>query len=268
MPAITATLLLFLAAEDLTNTMRIIERFKRLLTGFTVKEKEAAAAYNLWAAAYDDQPNNLMLALDEEVFTELLSFTDITNGVITDIGCGTGRHWQKLLQRQPKKLVGFDVSEQMLVKLKEKFKTAETHLLKSNRLEPLAGNSCSLLISTLTIAHIENAGEALTEWARVTAPGGYIIITDYHPAALAKGARRTFTQDNTVISIKNYVHSIDALTAKAKQLNLSVIRLTEKVIDDSMKPYYEKQHAAEVFNKWKGTPVIYGLLLKKADVAV
>lgn len=250
--------------------MSVKERFRKFLAGFRAGENETAAAeaYNLWAADYDSQPDNLMLALDEEVFAELLSLTACSNAVIADIGCGTGRHWQKLQQLQPQKITGFDVSEQMLIKLKEKFTSAETYLLNNERLEPLADNSCDLLVSTLTIAHIENAAAALAEWARVTAPGGYILITDYHPAALAKGARRTFTHNDTVIGIKNYVHSIDNLTATAKQLNVSVIRLTEKIIDDSMKPYYIKQHAVETFNKWKGTPVIYGLLLKKADVAV
>lgn len=250
--------------------MGVKERFKQFLAGLGISQKEtaAAAAYDLWAAGYDSQPDNLMLALDAEIFAELLSFTQCANAVIADVGCGTGRHWQKLQQLQPQKLIGFDVSEQMLVKLKEKFITAETHLLKNEQLEPLADNSCDLLVSTLTIAHIENAAAALAEWARVTAPGGFILITDYHPAALAKGARRTFTHANAVIAIKNYVHSINDLTETAKQLKLSVIRLTEKIIDDSMKPYYEKQHAVELFTKWKGTPVIYGLLLKKTDVAV
>ncbi len=247
--------------------MGIPGKIKQFWSRFRSKEKNAAAAYDLWAADYDSQPHNLMLALDETVFTELLSLVPFKKGMIADIGCGTGRHWQKLLQLQPEKLAGFDVSEQMLARLAEKFPAAATHHISSEMLPQLQNNSCSLLVSTLTIAHIENLQSALTEWARVTAAGGYIIITDYHPAALANGARRTFTHHNTVISIRNYVHAVDAIIAIAKQLGLQVVRLTEKNIDDTMKPYYEQQQAVRVFEKWKGTPVIYGLLLKKPDVA-
>lgn len=247
--------------------MGAIEKIKQYWNRWRSTEKNAAAAYDLWAADYDSQPHNLMLALDETVFTELLLLASFEKGIIADIGCGTGRHWQKLLQLQPEKLVGFDVSEQMLGKLAAKFPTATTCRIDNEMLPQLQDNSCSMLVSTLTIAHIENMQAALKEWARVTAAGGYIIITDYHPAALAKGARRTFTHAHTVISIKNYVHPVDAIMATAKQLGLSVIRLTEKNIDDTMKPYYEQQHAVQVFEKWKGTPVIYGLLLKKTDVA-
>jgi len=34
-----------------------------------------------------------------------------------------------------------------------------------------------------------------------------------------------------------------------------------------MKHYYEKQNALAVYNKYKGFPVIYGIHLKRGDVA-
>ena len=70
------------------------------------------------------------------------------------------------------------------------------------------------------------------------------------------------------MAIKNYVHPIDTISSLAKQLNLIPQRLIEKNIDDSMRPYYEKQDALAVFEAWKGTPVIYGLLLHKPDDTV
>jgi hypothetical protein len=35
-----------------------------------------------------------------------------------------------------------------------------------------------------------------------------------------------------------------------------------------MRPYYEKQGALAVYEAWKGTPVIYGLLLVKENDTV
>jgi hypothetical protein len=64
------------------------------------------------------------------------------------------------------------------------------------------------------------------------------------------------------------VHSIEHITAVAKQLNLSLVRLIEKTIDDNMRHYYEKQDALPVFEKWKGTPVIYGMLFKENNDTV
>jgi ubiquinone/menaquinone biosynthesis C-methylase UbiE len=150
--------------------------------------------------------------------------------------------------------------------LKKKFPAAATHLIKGYSLQPLKDQSCDIIISTLTIAHIENAKAALQEWARILRPGGSIILTDYHPVALGKGARRTFSKDGKTIAVKNHIHPIDKITALLKQLNIHPLRLIEKNIDDSMRQYYEKQAALPVFEKWKGTPVIYALLLKKDDL--
>src|SRR6187200_2372770 len=81
---------------------------------FRSKDIEPEVAYDLWAGSYDSQPGNLMLVLDEEVFSGLLGRINIKNSTIADVGCGTGRHWKQILDNEPKKLIGFDVSGEML----------------------------------------------------------------------------------------------------------------------------------------------------------
>jgi ubiquinone/menaquinone biosynthesis C-methylase UbiE len=76
----------------------------------STKETDPRKAYDLWAGGYDSQPGNLMLDLDEKVFSELLDPLTLKGVVVADIGCGTGRHWAKLLEKQPSRIVGFDVA--------------------------------------------------------------------------------------------------------------------------------------------------------------
>ncbi|MCW3090202.1 MAG: hypothetical protein JWP81_1271 [Ferruginibacter sp.] len=244
--------------------MSIIRTIKNYLAkSFAVKEKDPATAYDQWAASYDSQPDNLMLALDEELFSSLLDDTEISNKIIADIGCGTGRHWKKILDKAPLKLIGYDVSQGMLEILQKKFPQAETHVLSSNKLRELKDHSCDMVISTLTIAHIDDVQEAMKEWCRVLQPGGDMIITDYHPIALARGAKRTFNDKGKTVSIINHVHPIEKITAIAKQLQLVEKRLTEKSIDETMKPYYDQQKASRLYEVWKGVPIIYGIHFKK-----
>ncbi len=247
--------------------MNIFQKFNPLFfkRNLVSKAKNPHVAYNLWAADYDSQSDNMMLAWDEEIFSSLINNIDLQNKIIADIGCGTGRHWKKIFARQPKKLIGFDVSEGMLNMLQQKFPLAETHHLKNDELKGLENESCDYIFSTLTIAHVENAKKALNEWNRILKPSGEIIITDYHPTALAKGAKRTFNYNGKTIVVKNYVHSIDKIKNIARQLHLEVIRFVEKSIDESAKPYYEKQNATGVYEAWKGMPIIYGIHLKKPD---
>jgi ubiquinone/menaquinone biosynthesis C-methylase UbiE len=228
------------------------------------KEKSPAVAYDMWASAYDDQPGNLMMDLDEEIFGSFLKDMDLTGEVVADIGCGTGRHWKTILDKNPQRLIGYDVSVEMLKRLQEKYPVAVTHLLTENKLHGLEDNSCGLLISTLTIAHIENLEEALSEWNRVLKPGGEIIITDYHPELLAKGGKRTFKYKNKTIAIQNFIHPIEKIKAIARQLGWNEIRFAEEKIDEAVKEYYENQYALSLYEKFKGTAVIYGIHFKKS----
>lgn len=221
-------------------------------------------AYDLWAEAYDAQPDNLMLALDEGVFGSLLDGVTLKNKVIADIGCGTGRHWQKLLDNSPAQLVGFDVSKEMLAVLQQKFPQQKTVRLTDSHIN-LPDASCDTVISTLAIAHIPDAKTALEEWYRILKPGGDILLTDYHPDALAGGGNRTFMHKGKLVAVKNHIHSIDSILQLAKQLNLSVIRMEERKIDERVKPFYEKQNALTVYEKFKGLPIIYGIHLKKQN---
>lgn len=228
------------------------------------KEMDPAAAYDLWASGYDSQPGNLMLDLDEALFSSLISAVSIQNKVVADIGCGTGRHWSRIMEKKPAKLLGYDVSAGMLKKLQQKFPDAQTRMLHDHHLEGLGNAEADLVISTLTVAHIENLDQAMAEWTRVLKKGGDMIMTDYHPTALAKGGKRTFSHHNKVIAVKNYVHSIESIIEMAQKNNLLVVNRQEMKIDESTRHYYEKKNALKVYEQFRGTPIIYGLHFRKS----
>lgn len=243
--------------------MPVITRLKQYLFPVRRPESEPAVAYDIWSLQYDNQPDNLMLALDEDICSTLLSQIEIGGKVVADIGCGTGRHWKKLFDRRPARLAGYDVSGGMLDILRQKYQAAETYQLESERLPGLADGSCDLILSTLTVAHIPDLEAALREWCRVLKPGGDILITDYHPQALARGGQRTFREGGRVIAVRNYIYPLKKIRAIAGRLGLQVVELRERKVDDMMRSYYEKQQALAVFERFYGVPIIYGIHLKK-----
>jgi len=240
--------------------MIITDWFKQIWS--PVSEKEPAEGYNLWAGSYDNQPDNLILHLDEEIFSELLTAAGINGKIVADIGCGTGRHWEKLYSMNPARLAGYDVSEAMLQQLRVKYPGAETYLLQNN-MNLYAGTAFDAIVSTLTVAHIENFETVLKHWDITLKPGADIIITDYHPEALKRNAKRTFKHKGKTISLKSYVYPVDMIREKAKQLGWKELRFTERVIDDSVKPFYEKQNAIALFEKYQGLPLVYGIYFNK-----
>src|SRR5579862_3493994 len=144
-------------------------------------EKNAEDAYDLWSENYDDQPGNLMLDLDEIIFRDLLQEVDIRDKNVADIGCGTGRHWKRILEDHPRSVTGFDVSAGMLSKLTEKYPASTVKKISDDFFRKEPDNYYDVIVSTLTIAHIEDVRKAISAWSRILKKGGDLIITDFHP---------------------------------------------------------------------------------------
>ncbi|MDN3548000.1 class I SAM-dependent methyltransferase [Mucilaginibacter aquaedulcis] len=233
------------------------------VSGKAVTEKSAVEAYDLWSDDYDKQPDNLMLHLDGKLFYYLISQINIQGKQVADIGCGTGRHWSVIFDKQPGALTGFDVSGGMLQKLKEKYPQAQIRQITDNLFSDVPDETYDVIISTLTVAHIENIEEALQSWTRLLKSGGDMIITDFHPHTLAFGGKRTFKHNNAVMTVRNYVHPIYTIKDVLLRNNFQLMSQEEIKIDESMKPFYTKQNAMHVFEKYNGFPVIYGIHLKK-----
>lgn len=229
---------------------------------------DAAVFYNKIAGFYDSQPVNLLHILDEELFKTITDNIEITGKNIADIGCGTGRHWPYLFSKKPAELFGFDVSEKMLDVLRSKYFSANVYMQKSNELPQLANESCNVVISTLTIGYIKNIEAAFREWSRILKAGGDFIFTDYHPTLLEKGGNRNFVINGKSSSAKNYIHTIERIAKITATLGLQTVHYQEKTIDESVESYYTKQDAAHIYNRFKGTPLIYGWHLKKSDAAL
>lgn len=224
---------------------------------------ETGEAYNMWSSTYDEQTGNLMLDFDEVVFTKLLDQLEIKNTVVYDLGCGTGRHWKKLLEKQPASLTGFDVSAGMLEKLKSKFPGANVKEVTDNCLSCIENKSCDILISTLTIAHILNAREALTAWCRVLKSSADMIITDFHPDALSLGAQRTFNHNNETKAVHNYIHPIGMIKQCLFEHGFRLVGEEHRKVDESVKAYYLCKHTFPIYEQFLGVPVIYGLHFRR-----
>jgi len=121
----------------------------------------AAQAYDLWSATYDAEPDNLLVLLDEELFEGLLRRVEVRGRRVIDVGCGTGRHWTKILAHGPLELVGYDVSPGMLARLRRKHPGAAVHLASAEALSHSAAQSCDLLVSTLALSHVPSADPVL-----------------------------------------------------------------------------------------------------------
>jgi ubiquinone/menaquinone biosynthesis C-methylase UbiE len=240
----------------------LLQKF-RFLSSEMVPEK----AYDIWSESYDLQPGNLMLDLDEQIFSALIEPIDLENKTVADIGCGTGRHWQKIYAKKPALVMGFDISAGMLHQLKYKYPNAQVQLANDNLLGTVADSFVDCLVTTLTIAHIKNVDEAIASWSRVLKNGGDLVITDFHPTSLANGGMRSFRHRGKRLTVANYTHSLEKVKSIFTGYGLTVVRQKEVNVDEEVKPYYESQNALSIYDRFIGIPIIYGLHLKKSHAA-
>jgi ubiquinone/menaquinone biosynthesis C-methylase UbiE len=247
--------------------MTFLKKIKARARRLFQKEMDPARAYDRWASTYDAQPGNLMLALDEALFSLLLTQVDCSGKWVVDIGCGTGRHWQKILNRHPAKLIGYDVSPQMLLQLQLRYPGAQTQLIVGNKIHYSEPRPAGVLVTTLALAHIKKLGPAMQQWNKILKPGADILITDYHPETLALGGDRTFLYQGKITAIQNYVHSIDQVKTCARENDFELLTFTERRIDPDVKPWYEKQGALGVYHRFEGAGIIYGMHLRKRNAA-
>ena len=243
--------------------MDILNKIRNRVFRKAEVEKEASEAYDIWSSYYDNQPDNLMLYLDSLLFNDLLKNLKLSNKEVVDFGCGTGRHWNTIMVSNPHRLLGLDVSIGMLKQLQTKFPHADVGIITDNSLSFITDRSIDIVISTLTIAHIADCNELIKSLSRILKTGGDILLTDFHPNVLANGGKRNFQISGQRIKIKNYVHSLKDIQHLATLYDLHIERLIEKHIDSDIKHFYEKQNALNVYNQYKGQPIIYGIHLKK-----
>jgi ubiquinone/menaquinone biosynthesis C-methylase UbiE len=224
--------------------------------------REAASAYDLWSATYDEEPDNLLVLLDEGLFEGLLRRVEVRGKRVVDVGCGTGRHWSKILAHGPSELVGYDLSAGMIARLRRKHPGATVHRASAEALSHTAPGSCDLLVSTLALSHVPSAGAALHEWARVLREGGDVLLTDFHPAAAAV-AETTFVHSGRLITVEKYVRPLPTLEAALAVSGFEVLVREERVIDESVRHHYERADKGAVFERMRGTPLLYGMHLRK-----
>lgn len=223
-------------------------------------------AYRLWAATYDAQPDNLVLALEEALFSDLLARVALEGRRVLDVGCGTGRHWPRLLAGRPRALAGADRSPEMLARLRARFPDAELHPVAGPTLEGIGDASVDVVVSTLTLGHVRDVDGALAEWARVLRPGGDVILTDFHPEAFSAGMKRTFAHEGTTFEVENYAHAPRELAAIFGRLGLDLREVRERIIDDPLRDAFERQHEERAFHRLRGKPIVLGMILSKRQV--
>ena len=219
---------------------------------------DAREAYRKWAPTYEQE--NPVTALDC-LLVERHS-CDPAGLRLLDVGCGTGR---RLAGTGATRAVGVEPCIEMLeVGREARTFGPEIELVEGDaRALPLDDGSFDLVWCRLAIGHIADHAAVYEELGRVTAPGGQVLVTDFHPAAAAAGMRRTFKADDTIYEVEHHIHGLGEQIDAAQAAGLSLAKIEEAKIGPEVRHFYQAAGRLDLYEAQCGAPLVYALIFSR-----
>jgi malonyl-CoA O-methyltransferase len=222
-----------------------------------MKMLDAAAAYRLWAPAYSAE--NAVSAIEDRLVGELTP--PLIGKRLLDAGCGTGR---RLTATRARTAIGIEPSAEMLAIARATCGPAVELIPGDVGALPVAGASADVTWCRLVLGHLPDCAAAYRELARATAPGGWIIVTDFHPQAHDRGHRRSFRADGEVYEVEHHRRSVEDHLAAARRAGLHANAVRHGAIGEAVLGFYEAAGRMDWFERDAGLNVVLALAFRHA----
>ena len=215
-----------------------------------------AQGYALWASTYSTE--TAVSALEASVVASL--DLPLRAKRVLDVGCGIARRLVAAREAGASLAVGVDLTPAML----EQAHGEPLLAAADARALPVADGAFDVVWCRLVLGHLPALEPAYRELARVCAPGGVVLVTDFHPAAATAGHRRTFRDAGGELhELENHVYSFDAHRMAAARVGLSLRERRDGTIDDTVRGFYERADRLDVFERQRGLPLVLALVFAR-----
>lgn len=216
----------------LDDIRRIVEGLDRFPNDLVVPVVEYGVddGYDAWAPRYDG-PNPATEA-DEAAVHAILA--DLPAGIALDAACGTGRHSAHLRARGFE-VTGVDANRSMLTIAEAKVPDCDFRVGDLAAL-PVDDDAVDVVVCSLALTHVERIEPVLGEFARVVRPGGSVVLSDIHPAALTFGSVAVFPTGRDQLElhyVRSVVHPVSEYVQAATATGLVVRACREPVMPES-----------------------------------
>ena len=131
-----------------------------------------------------DRMNRLMTAgRDGRWRTLAVAAAEPRDGTVLDLGAGTGDLSEEFRRQSARRVVGLDISGEMLVRARQKYGGAGVDWLRGDALHlPFPDESFDAVASAFVLRNLPSLAGSFAEMARVLRPGGRLVGLDItHP---------------------------------------------------------------------------------------
>ena len=157
-----------------------------------------------------------------------------------DVGTGTGRNLQLLRSAGARLVTGIDLSPTMLAHGGHAF----PRVCGDAQQLPFRSGAFDVVCSSLMCGDVADLRAWVREASRVVARGGHVIYSDFHPAWLVAGWRRTFAgADGRTYELPLVPHSIEEHVDLLEGHGLEVRAIHEPCIPGGTTPVVVVIHA-------------------------
>jgi malonyl-CoA O-methyltransferase len=153
---------------------------------------------------------------------------DLRDQIILDLACGSGRYGRLAIEAGARLALGVDHSAPMMI---AGMTPPHPHfILAPLDAIPLMAEQIDGVLCGLAIGHVPEPEPALNEITRVLRPGGWALISDFHPFLALTGHHRTFTAAGKPFRVEHYPHLISRVMTAARAAGLTIDQIEEPML--------------------------------------
>lgn len=218
----------------------------------------ADEGYRLWAPTYSDE--TAISFLEDKLVTAM---TPPLAGLrLLDAGCGTGR---RLRGSGAGSATGLEPSREMIAAgVASDGSLSDVELIVGDvRAIPIKDKSFDVVWCRLVLGHLPAIAEAYAELARVADTGATIIVSDFHPAAVEAGHRRSFRVGAERFELEHHVHRPEDHIEAGRSARLGVREIRDAAIGSDVRSFYESAGRLDAYPDHFGLPVVLAISFRK-----
>jgi malonyl-CoA O-methyltransferase len=223
-----------------------------------MKALRASEAYRVWAPTYSDE--TAISFLENKLVSAMTP--PLGSARLLDAGCGTGR---RVRQAGAAMAVGLEPNRQMLAAgiAAEGTPKGVEFVVGDVRDLRLPSRAFDVVWCRLVLGHLPTIQQAYAELARVADHGATIIVSDFHPAAVEAGHRRSFRAGDEVIEVEHHLHSPADHIAAASAAGLGLREIRDAEIGSDVRAFYERAGREHVYPDHFGLRVVLALAFRR-----
>lgn len=197
------------------------------------RRTDVSAAYNRWAASYDDDRN---VTRDLDALVVRRAPLAIQDRDVLELGSGTGKNTE-YLATQARSVLAMDVSQAMIARAHQRIPTSNVRFLLHDVRDawPVGPDSVDAVVANLILEHVHDLAPVFFEAARVLRRGGQFFFCELHPYRQLTGGQAHFVDPVTgeTVKVTAHVHTVSEYVNGAIEAGFSVRSLDEWVEDDA-----------------------------------